>query len=54
LKSIADAIDHGVLGIERNRECLEKSIHYYLKAAALFPDDEREKQVFRHSARCSP
>jgi len=44
-KAIADGTDHGAAGMERNRECLEESTTFYLKAAALFPDDEREKQV---------
>jgi hypothetical protein len=44
-KAIADATDHGAAGLERNRECLEESTIFYLKAAVLFPEDEREKQV---------
>jgi len=50
LKSVNDAIDHGAVGIERNRESLEKSIQFYLRAAALFPDDEPEKQVLPFAA----
>lgn len=44
-KAIDDGTDHGAAGMERNRECLQESTTFYLKAAALFPDDEREKQV---------
>jgi hypothetical protein len=48
-KAITDAIDHGAACTERNRECLEESTSFYLKAAPLVPDDEREKRYLRIS-----
>ena len=33
------------MGVQRDPEHLAKSIDMYLRAAALFPDDEPDKQV---------
>ena len=44
-QAIDEGVDYGSLGTEANRQHLETSCMYYTRAAALYPNDEIQKQV---------